>query len=504
MLLSVGMIVKNEEPRLDKCLSALSPVISAVGGELVIADTGSTDGTVDIARKYTDRVFSFPWVKDFSAARNFTLEKCRGEWFMFIDADEVIIDGDELVRFFTSGEYKRYNSATYIQRNYSDSAMSGYSDYEVQRIVRRTPQTHFENPVHEVLVPFAAPTKQLGTAVAHSGYIYENDGQRLEKFRRNTELLMKRLESGETPLLYLQLGQSFALNDEEKALEYFRLGLELSRKTGDPAFFPLYNETAVNYYRRKDWAKTAQVCREYFRERKGASPVAADAEMHGILALALQYSGDFAGAYGEHAQCRELWRLRDNGGLNTPEMGLCCFFVTVDSNRAAMRDSFLEVCLETGRYGEAAALLDGMTDAQLRRAERSFRAAVIRAAGDITGLFREWGRLCAGAGGDPVMSAGAGAVCAMDSGDRSGCISSLISLVRACPEMKRAVSAVRDSLERQWEMDRLAAAVKANIRALAADGNTAQAAALLVEFIALAPGDKDIPELKKLTGQQGQ
>lgn len=501
MLLSVGMIVKNEEHRLDSCLGALMPVISAVGGELVIADTGSTDNTVAIARKYTDRIFHFDWVKDFSAARNFTLEKSRGEWFMFIDADEVIIDGTELVRFFTSGEYKEYNSASYIQRNYSDSTMKDYSDYAVNRIVRVTPQTHFVNPVHEVIQPFEAPTRQLGTAVAHSGYIYENEQQKLEKFRRNTELLLERFnrESSPSPLLYLQLGQSFALYDEERALEYFTTGAEKSRRTGDAAFFPLYNEMAVHYYRKNDWNRTAQVCRDYFRYRQGASPMATDCEMHGILALVLQYSGDLSGAYNEHVSCRELWQERDKGRLNTSDLRLACFFVTVESNRAAMLDSFLEVCLMLGKYPEAAALADSAPNEELSGAESRLRKALIRADGNITGLFREWGKLCARLDStDNASSAGADAVSALENGDRRGCISALIELVRACPEMKHAVMQVRDSIEQLSEMDRLAAEVKGNIRALAAAGKTAEANELLTEFERLAPKDADIPYLKTM------
>lgn len=500
MLLSVGMIVKNEEKRLEKCLAALMPVISAVGGELVIADTGSTDHTVDIARKFTDRVFGFEWIRDFSAARNFTLEKSQGEWFMFIDADEVLIDGRELTEFFTSGEYKKYNSATYIQRNYSDSTMTGYSDYAVQRIVRCTPQTHFENPVHEVLVPFEAPTKRLGTAVAHSGYVYENEEQRLAKSRRNIEILLTRLESGATPLLYLQLGQSFALCNEKKALEYFNKGIELSRCTGDIAFFPLYNEVAAAYYRAGDWKKTAEVCRDYFRDRTGFRPesAATDAEMHGIYALALQYSGDYPGAYEEHSACRKLWKIRDSGGLDTPDTALVCFYITVESNRAAMRRSFLQVCLALGKYSEAGDIAREMGGGELCQAEGMFRQEAARS-GDVS-AFLEWGRVCSEIPSDAVCRAAAESAAALERGDRKACIGALTSLLRECPEMKRAVISVRDMLAQQSEMDRLAAEIKANIRALSASGESEQAAALLSEFIGIAPDDRDIPALKQLTG----
>ena len=89
-LLSIGMIVKNEERSLEKCLKALTPLRQAIPCELVIADTGSTDKTKEIAEKYADILFDFKWVNDFSKARNAVMDKCSGKWFMTVDADEYL------------------------------------------------------------------------------------------------------------------------------------------------------------------------------------------------------------------------------------------------------------------------------------------------------------------------------------------------------------------------------------------------------------------------------
>ena len=67
--ISVCMITKNEEKKLERCLSSLAPY----GFEIVIVDTGSTDRTKEIAAKYTDKIFHFEWINDFSAARNYSL-----------------------------------------------------------------------------------------------------------------------------------------------------------------------------------------------------------------------------------------------------------------------------------------------------------------------------------------------------------------------------------------------------------------------------------------------
>ena len=65
-MLSVCIITKNQEENLERCLSALS----GYGFELVVVDTGSTDRTVEVAKRYTDRLFSFDWQDDFAAAKN--------------------------------------------------------------------------------------------------------------------------------------------------------------------------------------------------------------------------------------------------------------------------------------------------------------------------------------------------------------------------------------------------------------------------------------------------
>ncbi len=83
---TVCMIVKNEEKILDRCLSCLHDLAD----EIVIADTGSTDRTKEIAAKYTDKIYDFRWMDDFAAARNFVFSKASGDYIYSADADEVL------------------------------------------------------------------------------------------------------------------------------------------------------------------------------------------------------------------------------------------------------------------------------------------------------------------------------------------------------------------------------------------------------------------------------
>ncbi|MCI8402902.1 MAG: glycosyltransferase family 2 protein [Lachnospiraceae bacterium] len=86
MKINLVMIVKNEARSLKRCLTAARPLVD----EMIVADTGSTDGTKQIALKAGAKVYDFSWVRDFSAARNFALEQSDGDWNLVLDADEYL------------------------------------------------------------------------------------------------------------------------------------------------------------------------------------------------------------------------------------------------------------------------------------------------------------------------------------------------------------------------------------------------------------------------------
>ncbi len=86
--ISLCMIVKNEESFLARCLDSVKDLVE----EIIIVDTGSTDKTKEIAYKYTNKVYDFCWVNDFSLARNYAFSKATKDYQMWIDADDVITE----------------------------------------------------------------------------------------------------------------------------------------------------------------------------------------------------------------------------------------------------------------------------------------------------------------------------------------------------------------------------------------------------------------------------
>ena len=246
-LLSIGMIIKNEIRCLERCLKSLEPLRKAILCELVIADTGSTDGSREIAAEYADILFDFEWVNDFSVARNAVLERCTGIWYLTIDADEWLEDVKELVAFLKGPDGKALNKAMVYQRNYSNHAFTNYSDAPVPRMGKLFDGClRYEYPIHEV--PYftdGRPEKLMilsYTFLHHDGYLYISPEQARAKRERNMILLREELEKNPDNLRTLNQCLESAVDDRERR-KYLQLALDAiqdTQKKQDPFYSALF------------------------------------------------------------------------------------------------------------------------------------------------------------------------------------------------------------------------------------------------------------------------
>jgi glycosyltransferase involved in cell wall biosynthesis len=228
--LTVGMIVKNEEKNLEKCLQALQPLLDAVPSELIITDTGSTDKTVEIAKKYTSRILHFDWCGDFSAARNTGLFAAQGEWFFYLDADEWLDDATPLIEFFNSGECDEYWSAGIAVRSYNNLEGTSHQDVFTSRLHRMRPGISFENKIHEDIVR-VLPTKIIPVFAHHYGYAYRNPEEKNRKYDRNLSLLRAELqEDPDNMKALIQISGQMIDVDNEQAIQYAKHGMEVARR----------------------------------------------------------------------------------------------------------------------------------------------------------------------------------------------------------------------------------------------------------------------------------
>ena len=88
--ISLCMIVKNEEDVIGRCLACVKDIVD----EIIVVDTGSTDSTIEIVKKYTNQIYHFNWVDDFSKARNYAFSKASKDYIMWLDADDIILEND--------------------------------------------------------------------------------------------------------------------------------------------------------------------------------------------------------------------------------------------------------------------------------------------------------------------------------------------------------------------------------------------------------------------------
>src|SRR6476646_6610535 len=92
---SLCVIAKNEEANLPACLASAADLVD----EIIVVDTGSTDRTREVAASWGAKVFEFPWVDNFAAARNECLRHATGDWIFWLDADDTIDEQNrELLR----------------------------------------------------------------------------------------------------------------------------------------------------------------------------------------------------------------------------------------------------------------------------------------------------------------------------------------------------------------------------------------------------------------------
>lgn len=230
-ILSISMLISGRE-EMKKSLESLHYFRKAFPCEVVLVDTGCNEDQRKLAEQYADKIVDFAWCDDFAAARNAGLKETTGEWFLYLDDDEWFDDPQEIVEFFLSGEYRNYNSAAYVVRNYLRAEGLIYQDSYVGRMVKRKPDVKFVGRIHEYLDPFPHPEKVFSDFVHHYGYAYQDEAAARRHAERNIEPLLKMIkeEPGKNRWV-LQLAQEyFSIKEYEKVVAICKEGLAEHRK----------------------------------------------------------------------------------------------------------------------------------------------------------------------------------------------------------------------------------------------------------------------------------
>lgn len=270
IILSISMLISGRND-MKKSLDSLHYFTEAFPCEVILVDTGCSPEQRALAEKYADRIIDFEWCNDFAAARNAGLNEAKGEWFMYLDDDEWFDGPQQMIAFFTSGEYKNYKSATYTVRNYRDAEGKVYGETYPSRMVKRLPETKFVGKIHEFLEPYERPKKEFTDFVHHYGYAYKSEEDRREHSLRNIKPLLElREEQPGEPRWMCQLAQEyFTLHEYEETIRVCKEGLEeWSRLNRDLQYVPAHvggiyvylmiaMETLKRYEEEEEWLKKA-------------------------------------------------------------------------------------------------------------------------------------------------------------------------------------------------------------------------------------------------------
>ena len=264
--ISLCMITKNEENYLEQCLDSAKEIAD----EIIIVDTGSTDKTKEIAKKFNFKekikFFDFKWGDDFSAARNESLKHATKDWILIMDADELIEKGDleKIKEIIKDDENEGF---LFLQKNYSnDDKVAGFINethrkdnkiYEgwygsfIVRLFRNHKDYKFEGTVHELIEP-SIESKTGKIALANiSLHHYGNADQKIVDKKRKfyLELCKKKAETNPNAHSYYELGVLYKENNDfENAIKSLKKSVELDSKHR-LAFFELgiLNEQKENY-----------------------------------------------------------------------------------------------------------------------------------------------------------------------------------------------------------------------------------------------------------------
>lgn len=226
--LSACLIVKNEEKNIANCLRS----IKKLADQIVIVDTGSSDSTKEICADFGAEIYDFNWVDDFSLARNFSLQKAKGDWILWMDADEELVIYDLLAL-----EEELLNS---IQNMIALDMIHYYGSYPITsekahhsvgyRLFKNHKNFHFIGKIHERL-DLSLHQQELPefttsfAQIKHYGYMDETVMEK-EKIKRNLTLLLKEKKCNNDPWICYHLAAEYCrIYNYEKAYDEIQQSL---------------------------------------------------------------------------------------------------------------------------------------------------------------------------------------------------------------------------------------------------------------------------------------
>lgn len=265
MLLSIVMMIKNEERHLEKTLKQLMPLMDNIDSELIILDTGSTDASIEIAKKYTEKLYFAEWNNNFADMRNISLSYAKGEWVLILDADEELIDYKNLIDFFETGKDEEYNSATIELKNIFSEDEKRYNKSSLLRLFKNIDGFKYEGAIHEQ-PKYKYPIYNNVATFKHYGYMFINEELRQMKTKRNMDILFKELDKNPNhAYTNYQISQSYyIISRYEDTLFYLKKAYTLYKKSGRVPLF-VTGDLVRLYSQIGKYSNCEKICEKYIK-----------------------------------------------------------------------------------------------------------------------------------------------------------------------------------------------------------------------------------------------
>jgi glycosyltransferase involved in cell wall biosynthesis len=256
--ISLCMMVKDEEELLPHCLDSLKNAVD----EIIVVDTGSQDGTVELAKGYGAKVYHHPWQNDFSKHRNQSIQYASKEWILIMDADEEFFPEDAVN--IKSAIKERDADFLFLKCYDLEKTGKVHGVFNQVRLFRNGLGMQYANQVHNQLQTVG---KGAYCKLGFKHYGYDLSPEKMhQKHLRTTSLLQQKIqENPEDPYLHQQLAASYSMNREsEKAIQEGELALKLIRKKGikNTFFVTSYYTVSQGYFVSGDLGKAEKVCHE--------------------------------------------------------------------------------------------------------------------------------------------------------------------------------------------------------------------------------------------------
>ncbi|MGA9506557.1 MAG: glycosyltransferase [Terriglobales bacterium] len=401
------MIVKNAGETIRPCLESAHKIVS----QIVIADTGCTDNTCDIAREFGATVVSFPWENDFAKARNFALASMITDWVLMLDADEeldrdagsripALLGAQDVggyvtpIRNYMLSRFNRGWDRIGVPNDYCHARAKdspSYIEHENCRLFRKHQEIYFTNRIHELVEP---QIRKLGLKLLPANFFIHHFGQLVDQEAREKKrvfyldlLRAKVEEKPEDAVAWTQLGlHEFECFDRpEEALRCFERALSLQ---------PLAPET---------WLFVGMVYLKLERYQEALNALRHDRRDGSSLALHEDLRGDALYGVGRHKEAMAAYRRALKLSGNNPLLESKLGFTEVKLGHKktglerlrhaamevpdihAVNDRLMKGCIMAGKLEEAAEAAEKFT-LVMGHPKLFLRAASIRA------QLKQWGQ----------------------------------------------------------------------------------------------------------------